>query len=144
MSVNSKKIFLQTLTVDEARILSLRSEFRKLTLAGAVLLLTYSQSGPDLCSISALKEQLKNHVMTLLEGLEEQGVGELRNILENISVQLIHDLTQAVEKYGVGQNQLNVAVLPGQILEVADPDHRIASLLSKGTIFKIILKIANR
>lgn len=123
--------FPETLTVDEVRIMSLRSEFRKLTLAGAVLLVTYSQSGPDLCSISALKEQLKNHVMTLLESLEEQGIGELRNILENISVQLIHDLTQAVDKYGVGQNQLNVAVLPGQILEVTDPDHRIASLLRR-------------
>lgn len=114
--------------------MSLRSEFRKLTLAGAVLLITYSQSGPDLCSISELKEQLKNHVMTLLESLEEQGIGDLKNILENISVQLIHDLTQAVSKYGVGQNQLNVAVLPGQILEVTDSDHRIASLLSKSAI----------
>lgn len=124
------KPFPETLTVDESRILDLTNEFRKSTLAGAILLLTYSQSGPDLCSISELKEQLKNHVMTLLENLEEHSTG-LRGLLESIAVQLTHDLTQAVEKYGVGHNQLNVATLPGQILEVAEQDHRIANLLRK-------------
>lgn len=117
--------------MDKGRILDLKAEHDKLSLAGAILLLTFAQSGPDLCSVQEFKTKLKDDTMTLLKSAETQRQVNLKTLLEEISEKLKHDVLTAVERYGVGENQINVENLTAKLTELTDKENKIRHLLSK-------------
>lgn len=120
----------QTLIMDEARIRDLTSEFKFLTICGTVLLITFSHSGRELCSIAALKENLKNTTLTLMRALETNNTAELRSTLQGLGEKLKLDLQEAARQYGVGAKELSVSNLSNLFEEVLEEDHKIAELLS--------------
>ena len=114
--------------MDKGRILDLKKEHEKLILMGAVLLLAFAQSGPDLCSIQDFKNKLKDDILTLLNA-DNQERHDLKVVLEEISEKLKHDIVKAVDQYDVGRNQINVGNLALKLGELTDKNHKIKCLL---------------
>ncbi|KAL0272814.1 UNVERIFIED_CONTAM: hypothetical protein PYX00_005646 [Menopon gallinae] len=119
----------ETVLIDDKRLLELAKEYKKLNLAGAILLLTYTQAGQDLCSIAEFKQQLKDNTLTLIENYQKEETQELKSFLQAISAKLKQDLAEAVVKYGVRVNNAQFPELESQISELANNDHKILVLL---------------
>lgn len=64
-------ILLQTLLLDQGRFLDLGAKVDFIALIAAVMLVTYSTVGSAISGISEFKEQLKSHLIVLLEGCEQ-------------------------------------------------------------------------
>ncbi|EEB10667.1 conserved hypothetical protein [Pediculus humanus corporis] len=125
---NETQEFPETAIMDKGRILDLKKEHEKLILIGAVLLLAFAQSGPDLCSIQDFKNKLKDDILTLLNA-DNQERHDLKVVLEEISEKLKHDIVKAVDQYDVGRNQINVGNLALKLGELTDKNHKIKCLL---------------
>lgn len=121
--------------IDEKRLLDLAKEYKKLNLAGAILLLTYTQAGQDLCSIAEFKQQLKENTLTLIENFQREENKDLKTFLQDISAKLKQDLLEAFEKYGIKVNHEQLPDLESQIPELANNDHKVLVLLSKWYFF---------
>lgn len=117
--------------MDVGRILHLKREHDRAVLAGAILLLTYGQSGSDLCSISDFKMKLKDDVLTLLKSADSGEPKDMKILLEEISEKLKDDIKSSVELYGTTKSQTGVEYLTEKLYELTDPEHKILVLLSK-------------
>lgn len=120
---------LQTTMMDKCRILDLKREIDKLTLTGAILLFTFTLSGPDLCSVQEFKLKLKDDILTLIKSAENSGQTDLKALLEEIAEKLKQDILKGVEQYGVGQNQINGGSMTLNLTELIDKKHKIRHLL---------------
>nr|CAD7460901.1 unnamed protein product [Timema tahoe] len=121
--------FPETVMMDEGRFRALGERCLRMTVVGAVLLVTLS-SIKQLQGNSAFKELLKQHVTVLLE--EAHSNKYLEKLMQNVATQVIKDIDDCLKK--IGSSELDAEskrLLSGQILEIASPSHKIRQLVCK-------------
>nr|CAD7204786.1 unnamed protein product [Timema douglasi] len=119
--------FPETVMMDEGRFRILGKHCLRMTVVGAILLVTLS-SIKQLQGNSAFKELLRQHVTVLLE--EAHSNKDLEKLMPNVATQVIKDIDDSLKK--IGSSELDVEskrLLSGQILEIASPSHKIRQLV---------------
>nr|CAD7593283.1 unnamed protein product [Timema genevievae] len=125
--LTSLSIGNNTVMMDEGRFRALGERCLRMTVVGAVLLVTLS-SIKQLQGNSAFKELLKQHVTVLLE--EAHSNKYLEKLMPNVATQVIKDIDDCLKK--IGSSELDAEskrLLSGQILEIASPSHKIRQLV---------------
>ncbi|XP_046686370.1 T-complex protein 11-like protein 1 [Homalodisca vitripennis] len=87
--------FPETLVMDRSRLVELRNEVLRVTVAATVLLLVVS-SVPQLQSNAAFKVSLKNHMLLLLQDCHTDK--DVEGVLANVSAQAVQDCNAALAR----------------------------------------------
>lgn len=133
---NKDNEFPETLIMDQARFLDLCCRVDFVALVATIMLVTYSTVGSAISGISEFKEQLKNHLMVLLEGYEK--TPDLKDVLKNVAIQVLKEVNECLLKHGFEELSVDREhILAGQIKEIADSNHKVR-LLVKTRILEFV------
>lgn len=80
------KAYPETFILDEERLFDLQTRTFRLVNTATILLVTLSNAGPDLQTISAFKQLLRDRITILLEGIKSEK--DLIDILPNVAEQV--------------------------------------------------------
>ncbi|XP_066999721.1 T-complex protein 11-like protein 1 isoform X2 [Anabrus simplex] len=123
----SGRPFPETCVMDEARFGDLGVRTARLALVGAILLVT-TTCAKQLQSVTAFKQDFMKHVNILL--VDAQSEKDVENVMGSIAVQVIKDVNEALPKYGHKMlDSDGQKFLEGQILAIAEDDHKIKQLV---------------
>lgn len=121
-------IYPETLLMDRGRFCELENKCRMLRTIASVQLVTYSTVGEPIAGVQALKQTLKSHVQTLLEG----ETNYLKEVLVNVSEQVRKDVNECLMQHGFSQLEEEKAkLLEGQICDLASPTNTISNLMNQ-------------
>uniref|UniRef100_A0A1B6KLL7 Uncharacterized protein n=1 Tax=Graphocephala atropunctata TaxID=36148 RepID=A0A1B6KLL7_9HEMI len=115
--------FPETLVMDRTRLVELRSEVLRVTVAATVLLLGVS-SVPSLQSNATFKVSLKNHLLLLLQDCHTNK--DVDGILANVSAQVVQDCNAALPEPLTPEHRTTVE---SQVLQVMADNHKIRLLV---------------
>ncbi|KAJ8963714.1 hypothetical protein NQ314_005435 [Rhamnusium bicolor] len=117
--IDTFKGILETFMLDEERLIDLKLRTFRLTSIATILLVTISNAGADLQSITPFKESLKEHISILLQSIKTEK--ELIDALPNVGEQVVNDLKEAQKKYELPEIfQAAEANLKQQILDIGE------------------------
>ncbi|CAG9762308.1 unnamed protein product [Ceutorhynchus assimilis] len=120
----------ETFVLDEDRLYDLQIRTFQLYAVATVLLVTLSNAGADLQSISAFKQSLKAHITILLQNVKNEK--DLKGVLPNVAEQVLSDLKEAQQKYDLsGTSPENEAALKALIIDIAKEDHKIRGIVKQ-------------
>lgn len=123
--------FPETLMMDEARITSLSSLLTVNILIGSILLITVT-AFPALQNVANLKDQLKDHLLTILTPKEDQPT-EIESLLENASIQVAQELKEFYQNQrDCGEIDLNkLTSVTAQINQLSNKSNRIRQVIQR-------------
>ncbi|XP_057657005.1 T-complex protein 11-like protein 1 [Diorhabda carinulata] len=120
----------ETFMLDLDRLNDLHTRYFRLICAATIILVTISNSGTDLQSISAFKQSLKDHICILLQDIKDED--DFKSALPNISEQVIMELKDAQKKYELPQLvQPAEANFKEHILDIGREDHKVKELVRR-------------
>ncbi|KAJ8976027.1 hypothetical protein NQ317_003568 [Molorchus minor] len=120
----------ETFMLDEERIRELKLKTFRLICIATVLLVTISNSGPDLQSISQFKQSVKEHISILLQSIKS--MKELNDVLPNVAEQVVNDLKEAQKTFELPEMfQAAEANLKQQIIDIGKPDHKVQGIVKQ-------------
>ncbi|XP_046665393.1 T-complex protein 11-like protein 1 [Homalodisca vitripennis] len=115
--------FPETLVMDRSRLVELRNEVLRVTVAATVLLLVVS-SVPQLQSNAAFKVSLKNHMLLLLQDCHTDK--DVEGVLANVSAQAVQDCNAALPEPLTPEHRTTVE---SQVMQVMADNHKIRLLV---------------
>lgn len=122
------KNYPETFMLDEARLIELRVQTKKLINMATILLIAVSNVGADLQSIAAFKQTLKNHCAIIFETYKSEK--DLDDLLPNIIVQVLKDIQEAQATYKLKElSEDTVKLLTEQLKGVSSSENRIKQLV---------------
>ncbi|XP_076181324.1 T-complex protein 11-like protein 1 isoform X2 [Ptiloglossa arizonensis] len=120
---------IETLTLDQDRLLELRDKTSRLSIRGAVLLLVNNTVGAPIHGVSSFKKNIKEHLNVLLDSVHLNK--DLETVMPNIVLQVRTDIRTTLEEIGAAQLSPELeTLLEGQILELIKPEHKIRHLIN--------------
>ncbi|XP_060532259.1 T-complex protein 11-like protein 1 isoform X2 [Cylas formicarius] len=120
----------ETFILDEDRLYDLQIRTFRLVACATILLVTLSNAGADLQSISAFKYELKEHISILLQPLKTDV--ELTAILPNVAEQVVNDVKEAQKKYELTEfGQTREATLKELIIDIGRQDHQVKAIIKQ-------------
>ncbi|KAK7503280.1 hypothetical protein BaRGS_00005545 [Batillaria attramentaria] len=138
---DQSQIYPETLVMDRTRFCELESKCHMLTTIASVQLVTYSTVGAPIAGIQSLKQTLKSHVQTLLEG----GKGDMKEVLMNAAEQVKKDVNECLVEHGFSQlDDEKKKLLEGQICDLASPTNAISNLMKQRVMHFIKESIPTR
>lgn len=138
---DSKEPYPETFILDEKRLIKLKEEFYLITITASIVLLSFNSIPPPLLSDISLKEDIKNHIHLLLEGVDSDS--KLSLVMQNVIEQLRKDINDklSVRSMDILSDE-QVESLSQQIKPVAQPENRVRVLVTSRVrdYFKLTLK----
>lgn len=122
------KPYPETFILDEDRLYDLQVQTFRLVAAATVLLVTLSNAGADLQTITSFKVLLKDHIMILLQGVKNSK--DLIDVLPNVAEQVVSDVKVAQQKYDlVVFTPALESSFKGIIQEIGKEDHKVREIV---------------
>ncbi|XP_015433465.1 PREDICTED: T-complex protein 11-like protein 1 [Dufourea novaeangliae] len=119
----------ETLMLDQGRLLELRDKTSRLSVIGAVILLSNNTIGPPIHGVSSFKKNIKQHLNVLLESVHSNK--DLETAMPNIVLQLKADVKLTLQEIQAAPLSSELeTLLEGQILELVKQEHKIRHLIS--------------
>lgn len=127
---NLNEPYPETFMLDENRLQDLQIKTQRVIIIGTALLVTLSYAGPDLQSLTNFKLSLKDHISIILQSLKTDK--DLENILPNVVEQVINDVKNTQKSHKLMElNESTEKLMKQQILDIANPDHRVRVLIKQ-------------
>lgn len=123
------KAYPETFILDEERLFDLQTRTFRLVNTATILLVTLSNAGPDLQTISAFKQLLRDRITILLEGIKTEK--DLIDILPNVAEQVVNDVKEAQQKYDLPAGASNEVVLKDSIIAIGNEDHKVKTIVKQ-------------
>lgn len=125
---DNDKPYPETLILDEKRLIKLKEDFYLIKMTATIVLLSFNSVPPQLLSDLTFKENIKNHVSLLLDGINTDS--KLSLVIQNVVDQLKKDINgKLAEREIMPLNEDQAESLSQQILPVVEPDNRIRVLV---------------
>ncbi|VEN61924.1 unnamed protein product [Callosobruchus maculatus] len=120
----------ETFMLDEGRLQDLQIRTFRLINIATVLLVTLSNAGADLQSITPFKQACKEHISILLQNVKTDK--DLNDTLPNVAEQVIIEVKEAQRKYDIPEIfQAAEANLKQLILDIGKPDHKVKTIVKQ-------------
>ncbi|XP_014662644.1 PREDICTED: T-complex protein 11-like protein 1 isoform X2 [Priapulus caudatus] len=125
---DDKKIFPETLLMDQSRFLELRDKTERIKLVASILLVTYNTVGGAISGITGFKEKLKDQINILLQDVNDR---DISTKIVNVAEQIEKEVNACLEKHGYPMLEGDrPMVLKGQIKDVIESNHPVHKLIS--------------
>ncbi|XP_050307825.1 T-complex protein 11-like protein 1 isoform X2 [Anthonomus grandis grandis] len=124
------KPYPETFILDEDRLYDLQVRTFRLVAIATILLVTLSNAGADLQTISSFKQSLKEHISILFQNVKNNQ--DLKDALPNVAEQVLSDVKQAQEKYdihAIGPN--NESALKELIINIGNEEHKVRGIVKQ-------------
>ncbi|XP_038065266.1 T-complex protein 11-like protein 1 [Patiria miniata] len=119
------RLFPETIVMDQARLQEMADRLRKSVLIATVLLVTYTNVGPIITSIQGFPSNLKHHIDTILEGVNDHSA-----IMPNVADQVCTDVDKCLKERGIAEmDAMKTDALKSQVIAAGDREHSVHKLL---------------
>ncbi|XP_076273545.1 T-complex protein 11-like protein 1 isoform X2 [Rhynchophorus ferrugineus] len=120
----------ETFILDEERLYDLQIRAYRLIAASTILLVTLSNSSPNLQTLNVFKQSLKDHIMILTQNIKNDK--ELNEILPNVAEQVVNDVKEAQNKYDLQElTPAKENTFREVILDIGKEDNKIRSIVKQ-------------
>ncbi|XP_044734759.1 T-complex protein 11-like protein 1 [Chrysoperla carnea] len=134
---DGNNVFPETLSLDEERLYEIQQRISRLSIIGAILLIS-STCSPVLQSDTVFKEESKKQISEILQHVSISNEKQLQDALKTIAELMKKKINERLEKCNDSTlNAENLATLCGQIYDVGRPGHKI-SLLIRNRILEFL------
>ncbi|XP_014280130.1 T-complex protein 11-like protein 1 [Halyomorpha halys] len=126
---DSNHPYPETLILDEKRLLKLKEEYYLMVMTATIVLLSFNSIPPQIQSDISLKEDLKQHIGLLLEGVKSDQ--QLSQGIQNVIEQIKKDINDKLSSRDMNNlNDEQVTSLSQQIQQVTDLQNRVRGLVN--------------
>ncbi|KAL1506327.1 hypothetical protein ABEB36_005714 [Hypothenemus hampei] len=127
---DGNKPYPETFLLDEDRLHDLQMQTFRLVAAATILLITLSNIGADLQTISSFKLELKNHITILLQTVKNQR--DLEEEMPNVAEQVINDVRQAQQKHKFSTfDAATEEAFKKLIIDIGKEDHKVRNIVKQ-------------
>ncbi|XP_066261443.1 T-complex protein 11-like protein 1 [Euwallacea similis] len=127
---DKSKPYPETFILDEERLYDLQIRTFRLVAIATVMLVTLSNSGPDVESINAFKRLLKDHITILLQNVTADK--DLIAVLPNVAEQVINDVKEVQQKHNLPvMGTTQQTMLKELINDIGKEDHKVKLIVKQ-------------
>ncbi|XP_069758553.1 T-complex protein 11-like protein 1 isoform X2 [Narcine bancroftii] len=126
---HARRLFPETVLMDQSRFEEMQQELNQLTIAAAVLLVIYNMTGAAISGLSGFLDKLKGIIKVLLTGMHSHSF-HLAEAMTSVSEQICVEVNNCLSQHGFPRlPPEEEMVLKGQIQATFSQDNSVRKLI---------------